>query len=244
MALSDYTTALVTGASSGIGEAVVRALTAKGLTVHAAARRQDRLDGLAEATGCITHEVDVRDRDAIYEAFGGIEADILVNNAGLGRFTNFAEVDPDEIDLTIATNVAGAMHVARSVVAGMKARGRGHIVNLGSVAGLYPVNSVAYGGSKGAVHLMSQNMRIELAGTGIRVTEICPGRVGTEIFDTAITDDAARAAFTQGYEILQPGDIADAIVYALDTPWRVNVAMIEITPTEQSLGGGTITPAK
>ena len=97
MALSDYTTALVTGASSGIGEAVVRALTDKGLTVHAAARRQDRLDALAEATGCTTHQVDVRDRDAVYEAFGGIEADILVNNAGLGRFTNFAAGRVDQV---------------------------------------------------------------------------------------------------------------------------------------------------
>lgn len=246
MALKEYVNALVTGASSGIGEATVTALREKGLTVHAIARRQDRLEALKERTGCETHILDVCDRDAVYQILGGLEADILINNAGVGRRfgQDFTEVSPDDIDLMLQTNVIAAMHAVRAVTSGMKARSRGHVVNIGSVGGLYPVSSSIYGASKGAIHLMNQNLRLELAGTAIRVTEICPGRVGTEFFDNAIDDEEARKNFNSGFDILQPRDIADAIVYALDAPWRVNVSMIELTPTEQVLGGGRIVRAK
>ena len=245
MALADYETALVTGASSGIGEAVVRALTAAGKKVHAVARREDRLNALAADTGCIPHVVDLRNEAAIYEELGPLETDILVNNAGLGRgFEDFTTTPPEDINVTIQVNVLAALHVARACVVGMKERKRGHIFNVGSVAGLYPVNSAVYGASKGAVHLMSQNLRVELAGTGIRVTEICPGRIKTEFFETAFDDEEAKNNFTSGFDIMLPGDISDAIMYAVDTPWRVNVGLIELTPTEQHLGGGKITPVR
>jgi 3-hydroxy acid dehydrogenase / malonic semialdehyde reductase len=244
MALQDYETALVTGASSGIGAAVVRALSAAGKKVHAVARRQDRLEALAAETGCVPHVLDLRDQEALYDTLGALDVDILVNNAGLGRgFEDFTTTPPADIDITIQVNVLAALHVVRACVGGMKERQRGHIFNIGSVAGLYPVNSAVYGASKGAVHLMSQNLRVELAGTGIRVTEICPGRIKTEFFETAFDDDEAKAKFTTGFNIMQPEDISDAIMYAVDAPWRVNVGLIEMTPTEQYLGGGTITPA-
>ncbi len=244
MALEDYKTALVTGASSGIGAAVVTALRARGLTVHAVARRKARLEALAKETGCTPLVLDLRDTEALYDALGGLEVDVLVNNAGLGRgFAALFEVLPEDIDTTLATNVVAAVHVVRAVAAGMVKRKRGHIVNVGSIAGLYPIKSSLYGASKGAVHLLSQNLRVELQGSGVRVTEICPGRVETEFFQVAVGEQAAKEAYA-GFEILQPQDVADAILYALDTPWRVNVSTIEMTPTEQYAGGVTIVPVE
>jgi NADP-dependent 3-hydroxy acid dehydrogenase YdfG len=244
MALEDYRTALVTGASSGIGAAVVTALRARGLTVTAAARREDRLDALAQETGCRPLVLDLRDTKALYDALGGLEVDILVNNAGLSRgFEALFEVLPEDIDVTLGTNVVAAVHVVRAVAPGMVGRKRGHIVNIGSIAGLYPIKSSIYGASKGAVHLLSQNLRIELQGSGVRVTEICPGRVETEFFQVAVGEEEAKKHYA-GFEILQPQDVADAILYALDTPWRVNVGTIELTPTEQFAGGVTIVPVE
>ena len=167
---------------------------------------------------------------------------ILVNNAGLGRgFEALFEVSPEDIDTTLGTNVLAAVHVVRAVAPGMVGRKRGHIVNIGSIAGLYPIKSSLYGASKGAIHLLSQNLRVELQGSGVRVTEICPGRVETEFFQIAVGEEAAKKVYS-GFEIMQPQDVADAILYALDTPWRVNVSTIEMTPTEQYVGGVTIAP--
>ncbi len=245
MALRDYRTALVTGASSGIGAAAVAALAERGIEVHAVARREDRLKKLAEATGCTTHVLDLRDTEKIYETFADLEIDILINNAGLGRgYESFFVTDPKDIDLTLETNVTAALHVVRATAPGMVQRRRGHIVNVGSIAGLHPIKFALYGASKGAVHLLSQNLRLELQGTGVRSTEICPGRVETEFFLGAFDDEQARRDFVEGYEILKAEDIADAILYALDAPWRVNVATIELTPTEQTTGGATITPVE
>ncbi len=244
MALDDYKTALVTGASSGSGAAVVTALSARGVTVIAAARRQERLEALAKETGCTPLVVDLRDTKALYDALGELEVDILVNNAGLGRgFEALFEVRPEDIDTTLGTNVLAAVHVVRAVAPGMVTRKRGHIVNIGSIAGLYPIKSSIYGASKGAIHLLSQNLRVELQGSGVRVTEICPGRVETEFFQVAVGEAAAKEAYS-GFEIMLPQDIAEAIVYALDTPWRVNVSTIEMTATEQYVGGVNIVPVE
>jgi len=241
MAISDYSTALVTGASSGIGQACVRQLRERGLRVLAAARRRQRLDDLAAETGCEPLPLDLTDTEAVYAALAGHEIDVLVNNAGLGRgHGGFFQSSATDIDDMIKLNVSAAFHVTRAVVEGMIARRRGHIVQLGSIAGLYPIGFSVYGGTKGAVHLFSQHFRIELAGSGVRHTEICPGRVDTEFFDTAFTDDAEREAFRAGLELLRPEDVADAITFAIDAPARVNVSTIELTPTEQAPGGVVI----
>lgn len=245
MALEEYASALVTGASSGIGAAVVRSLRARGLTVHAMARRRQRLDALAEETGCLTHVLDVRDTTRVFEVISELDADIAVNNAGLGRgFGKLHEARLEDIDTTIDTNVRAAIHVLRACLPGMLSRDRGHVVNMSSVAGLYPLVSPLYGASKSAVHRLSQNLRLDLAGSRIRVTEICPGRVATEFFDAAIDDPDKRAAIKEtGISELTAQDIADAVVYALDAPWRVNVSLIELQPTEQVFGGMNIQPA-
>lgn len=246
MPLSDYKTALVTGASSGIGAATVRALTKRGIKVHALARREDRLQALAEETGCVPLALDLRDRDAIYDRLSSLDVDILVGNAGTGRgFDGLLNASPDDIDITLGTNVQALVHVLRALLPGMIERKSGHVVNIGSVAGLYPINSVIYGASKGAVHLLNQNLRIELRGSGVRATEICPGRVESEFFD-ASTDDPEKAAKVKntGIEELKAEDIADAIIFALDAPQRMNVANIEIQPTEQTFGGAGFAPRR
>ncbi len=246
MALADYGSALVTGASSGIGAALVRRLCAHGLTVHAVARRQQRLEALAEETGCVGHVLDLRDTPRLSQIIGGLDADIVVNNAGLGRgFGKLHEARAEDIDTTIDTNVRAAIHVLRVSLPGMLSRNRGHIVNMSSVAGLYPMASPVYGASKSAVHQLSQNLRLELAGTRVRLTEICPGRVSTEFFDAAIDDPDKRAAVKNtGINELTAQDIADAVIYALDAPWRVNVSLIELQPTEQVFGGMNLTPVR
>lgn len=245
MPLSDYKTALVTGASSGIGAACVRALRRRNLWVLALARRAERLEALAEETGCETLVLDLSDAGYVYDRLAGFDVDIVINNAGIGRsFEGFLTSSQAEIDELIQVNVAAAIHVVRALIDGMVARKRGHIVNIGSIAGLYPMGFPVYGASKGAIHLFGQHLRVDLKGSGIRLTEICPGRIATDFFQSAIKSEVDRQAFMGGFEILQPEDIAEAILYALDTPWRVNVSLIEITPTEQCPGGSIVEPVE
>ncbi|MGI9419639.1 MAG: SDR family oxidoreductase [Geminicoccaceae bacterium] len=242
MPLSDYKTALVTGASSGIGAATVRALAGRGIQSYALARREERLQTLADETGCTPLALDLRGRDAIYERLTALDVDIVVGNAGTGRgMEGLLSASPDDIETTLGVNVVSLVHMLRAVLPGMVERGRGHVINIGSTAGLYPLYSAIYGASKGAVHLLNQNLRIELKGSGVRTTEILPGRVVTEIFDVSFDDKEKAAAMKDpGIEQLQPEDIADAIIFALDAPWRMNVNMIEIQPTEQIFGGITM----
>lgn len=241
MPLSDYKTALVTGASSGIGAACVRSLRARGLEVVALARRRDRLAQLAEETGCRALVLDLKDTDALYRELGGLEIDVLVNNAGLGRgYGGFVSSTRAELAEMIELNVTAAIHAVHALAPGMAGRRCGHIVNIGSIAGLHAIGFPVYGATKGAMHLFSQHLRPDLKGTGVRVTEICPGRIATEFFDTAFPDEAERTAFTTGFELLKAEDIAAAILFALDAPWHVNVSLIELTPTEQAPGGVAI----
>jgi len=244
MSVGPGTIALVTGASSGIGEATVRAFRGRDLEVHAVARRADRLDRLADETGCIPHVVDVRDREAVVRLADGVPADILVNNAGLGRaMGSLLTADIDDIERTVDTNVIAVIHMTRLVLPGMIERGRGHIVNMSSISALYPLPSALYGATKGAIHKFSRDLRLDLQGTRVRVTEINPGRVTTEFYDVAIDDEVQRAVVTgTAMEELQPADIADAVLYAVDAPWRVNISMLEIVPTEQTYGGVQVTP--
>jgi len=244
MSLSDYRTAIVTGASSGIGAAVAAALAGRGLEVHALARRRDRLLSLQDKTGCRIHVLDVCDQDSVYRLFSAPKIDVLVNNAGLGRgYDTLSETSPGDIDRTVDTNLRASLHLLRAVLPGMIDRRCGHIVNIGSASGLYPLGWSLYGSSKAAIRMLSQNLRLELEGTGVRVTEICPGRVTTEFYDVTIDDPARRSQIkASGIRELQPQDIADAIVYALDAPWHVNVSRIEIMPTEQTYGGSQFTP--
>ena len=245
MSLTDYKKVLITGASSGIGDNLVRRLCDKGMEVHALARRGSRLNQLASETGCTVSIVDLRDTDAIYSALSESDYDVLINNAGLGRgFDSLINASRDDIDQTINTNVLATVHVTRGVLPGMIARGRGHIVNIGSIADLYPTQASLYAATKGALHLFSQSLRVELKGSRVRCTEICPARVRTEFFETAIDDSERAAQMSLGFELLKPEDISDAVVFALNAPWRVNISTIEMTPTEQYIGGIYVEPVK
>lgn len=238
MTAAGYRTALVTGATAGIGRACARALAGRGLDVVAVGRRSARLEALAAEIGCETLALDVRDRDAVYAELGERDVDVLVNGAGVGRgMESFLGATPDDLDATLATNATALVHVTRAVLPGMRARRRGHIVNIGSVAGLYPLFTAIYGASKGAVHLFSQNLRIELLGSGVRVTELCPGRVETEFFRTAIDDPETIEKLAGGFKLLEPEDVAAAALYAVESPWHVHVATIELMATEQAPGG-------
>lgn len=238
-------TALVTGASSGIGAATTRRLVADGYRVHAIARRAERLAELESSIACETHVCDVTDSAAVMalaEAVGPV--DVLVNNAGLGRMDAPLHAAPiSDVTRTIETNVTALMVMTMSFLPAMVQRRSGHVVNVGSMAGLYPLPSATYGASKGAVHRFSTNLRLELRGTGVRVTEICPGRVATEFYDVAVTDPEARALAKQsGVDDVTADELADTIAYALGVPRHVNINRIEVQPTEQTYGGMTFQP--
>jgi len=245
MSIKDKTV-FVTGASSGIGEATARSLAAKGAKVYAAARRADRLEKLAEETGCIPYQLDVRDRAAVKQIGQEIPVDILVNNAGLGRsFGALWQAEIEDIEMTIDTNVVSALHMVKAVVPGMIDRGYGHIVNMSSVVALYPIAASLYSATKGAIHKLSQDLRMELQGTGVRVTEINPGRVESEFYDVAIDDESQRqSAVETGTVPLTSADIADAVAFCIEAPQRVNVSMMEILPTEQTYGGSQFVPTR
>lgn len=241
MPISDYTTALVTGASSGIGAAVVERLCREGLQVHALARRADALAELAARTGCIPHALDVTDTAGITDLANQVAFDILVNNAGVDRPRSILQADAADVDLLVDVNLRAVLHMARLVVPGMAERNRGHVVNIGSIAGEYHFGGNAtYHATKAAVHMLSRQLRVDLLGRMVRVTEICPGRVATDIFARVHGDSAeTRERFIEGFLLPQASDIADAIAFAIAAPVAVNVGHIEIMPTLQVPGGLT-----
>lgn len=236
-------TALVTGASGGIGEAVVRRLAAAGCEVTALARREAPLRALAEACGCAVAVLDVTDREALEALVSSVAPQILVNNAGTGHgIAGLAATDVDDVRIAVETNVAAPLHAIRAALPAMRERGAGHVVNIGSIAGLHNLVSAVYGATKAAVHLMSQNLRIELAGSGVRVSEIAPGRVSSGFYGAANLDAAtAERMGDSGIEELRPEDVAEAVAWVLGTPAHVNVALVELLPTEQAVGGVSMT---
>jgi 3-hydroxy acid dehydrogenase / malonic semialdehyde reductase len=239
-------TVLITGASSGFGAAAARRFAARGDRIIAAARRTGRLHDLAKELGpdiLFPVTLDVRDRASV-ERFPAelppdfAEIDILVNNAGLALGLEPAqEADLDQWEQMIETNCTGLVYVTRAVLPQMVARGRGHVVNLGSIAGTYPYpGGNVYGATKAFVHQFSLNLRSDLHGTGIRVTSVEPGLSGgTEFSDVRFGGDSERAAAVYaGTQPLTADDIAAAIEWATSQPPHVNVNVIELMPVSQS----------
>jgi len=241
---SDYQTALVTGASSGIGAATVRRLCAEGIEVHALGRDAERLAALSAETGCRTAAVDLNDRGVLTHLAASAEFDILVNNAGQSRRGTILEMAADDVDTLIDVKLRAVLHLTRLIVPGMVRRGRGHVVNVSSIAGHYAFgenattfnSSVAYHATKAGIHSLSQQLRVDLYGTRVRVTEVSPGRVATSIFKNQVAADNPDAHFVGGFETLRADDIADAIAFAVGSPARMNVAMLEVVPTFQVVG--------
>ncbi len=247
MAFADYKTALVTGASSGIGAAVVERLSAEGIKVHALARSRDALEALAARTGCVPLAIDVTDTAALTRLCGTVDFDILVNNAGVDKPRKLLEAQPDDIDLLVDVNIRAVLHLCRLIVPGMVARDRGHVVNISSIAGAYNFGgNSTYHATKAAVSMLSNQLRVDAFGARVRVTEICPGRVATDIFAHVHGDSPeTRAKFIDGFELPEAKDIADAIAFAIAAPVAVNIGHMEITPTLQVMGGlQTAKPSK
>jgi 3-hydroxy acid dehydrogenase / malonic semialdehyde reductase len=239
-------TVFITGASSGFGTAAARRFAARGDRVVAAARRTERLRSLAgefPAGLVLPMTLDVRDRSAVERAVASLppdfaEVDILVNNAGLALGLEPAqEADLDQWEQMIETNCTGLVYMTRALLPRMVARGTGHVVNLGSIAGTYPYpGGNVYGATKAFVHQFSLNLRSDLHGTGIRVTSVEPGLSGgTEFSDVRFGGDSERAAGVYaGTQPLTADDIAAAIEWATSQPPHVNVNVIELMATSQS----------
>jgi 3-hydroxy acid dehydrogenase / malonic semialdehyde reductase len=238
--------ALVTGATSGFGATIARRFIAAGVQVVATGRRSDRLAALREQLGrqrLMTVMVDIRDRSAVQETLHALPApfanvDVVVNNAGLALGLEPApQADLDDWDTMIDTNCAGLVYVTRAMLPGMVERGRGHIVNIGSIAGTYPYpGGNVYGATKAFVRQFSLNLRSDLHGTGVRVSCIEPGLSGgTEFSTVRFHGDAKRAADVYANTApLSPYDIAEAVAWVTAQPPHVNVNVIELMPTVQS----------
>ncbi len=242
-------TVLVTGATSGFGEATAERLARDGARLVVVGRRGDRLSALAARLGVPVHaaEVDVRDRAALEALVASLPpefaaVDVLVNNAGLALGLEPApRADLDEWERMIDTNTRGLTILTRLLLPGMVERGRGHVVNVGSVAGTYPYpGGNVYGATKAFVHQYSLNLRADLVGTGVRVTCVEPGMAETE-FSLVRLQDAERArAVYQGMQPLTAADVADAIHWAVTRPPHVNVNVIELMPEAQAFSPFTV----
>jgi serine 3-dehydrogenase len=240
-------TALVTGASAGIGEATARVLAEHGVHLILCARRGDRLASLEEELAPThgirvrTQALDLRDRSAVDVFVTGLEADgiipdILVNNAGkaLGLHLLHEGVVEDWEEM-IDTNVKGLLYMTRAILPLMVRRNSGHVVNIGSIAGhqVYQKGAV-YNASKFAVRALNEGMALDLLGTGIRVTSIDPGLVETEFSEVRFHGDAERAQTVyQGYQPLQARDIAEILLFTVNAPEHVNILDLVVLPTAQ-----------
>lgn len=239
-------TALITGASSGIGREIARTFARNGIKLILCGRRQERLDELKQElssmTDVITLNFDVRDREAVLNSIHSISdshrpVTLLVNNAG-----NAHGLDPidrgdlDDWDAMIDINVKGLLYVSKAVLPDMVKSGTGHIINIGSTAGkeVYPRGNV-YCASKHAVDAINQAMRIDLNEHGIRVGAVNPGLVETEFSDVRFKGDSKRATSVyQGYQPLSPEDIAEIVYFVVSRPAHVNIADLVVMPTAQA----------
>jgi 3-hydroxy acid dehydrogenase/malonic semialdehyde reductase len=248
--------ALITGASSGIGEATARRLASEGYDLILVARREDRLNelcaDLSKKIGSSSPDarflplvLDVTDREAVQKVFmkpqGELFNDLLsrlavvVNNAGLAKGVDpMPEAKVEDWETMIATNVMGLLYVTRFTLAYIKAN-RGHVVNLGSVAGrwTYPGGGV-YCATKAAVAAITEGLRLDLQGSGVRVTNIEPGKVSTEFSMVRFKDSERARKEYEGYEPLTPADIAECIAWSVMRPPHVNIQEMIIYPTAQA----------
>ena len=239
---------LVTGASSGIGEACARAFASEGARLIVAARRIERLaqsvDELVArgARAVLPLRIDVREEPEVSRAIGGLppewrSIEVLVNNAGLSRGLDpLHEGRLEDWNEMIDTNVKGLLHVDRAVVPGMVSRGRGTVVHIGSIAGhqVYPAGNV-YCATKHAVRALSRGLRLDLLGSGVRVVSVDPGMVETEFSEVRFHGDRGRAAAVyRGIRPLTADDVADVVLFAATRPAHVDLAEVLLLPTAQA----------
>lgn len=238
---------LITGASAGFGEAMCRAFTAAGFNVVGAARRMEKLQALAEELGGSFYplQMDVADTSSVPAALQSLpegfrEIDCLINNAGLALGLDSADkADFADWQTMIQTNIVGLTFLTRQILPQMVEKKSGYIINIGSIAGNYPYpGGNVYGATKAFVRQFSLNLRADLAGTGIRVTDIEPGLCGgTEFSNVRFKGDDERAAGVyENIRFIRPEDIADTALWLYRRPAHMNVNTIEIMPVAQSFG--------
>lgn len=240
-------TALITGASSGIGKACAEQFATLGVNLVITARREERLSSIAQELSsqyeirCIPLRLDVRDQTQIESAFKKlelqkIEIDILVNNAGLALSSD--KIQDGSIanwDTMIDTNVKGLLYVTKAALPSMIKRNHGHIINIGSVAGhqCYTSGNI-YCATKFAVRALSKSMRLDLLGTAIRVSEVDPGAVETEFSEVRWKDKERARKFYQDFQPLVADDIADAVIFCATRPPHVNISELIVFPQAQA----------
>jgi 3-hydroxy acid dehydrogenase/malonic semialdehyde reductase len=239
-------TALVTGATSGIGEATARILAKNNYKIILCGRRQDRLklleNELSQTTQVHTLCFDVRNKNDVFASIASIPEsfstiDILINNAGNAHgFEVIQDGNLDDWDAMIDTNVKGLLYVSKAVIPQMIARQAGHIINIGSIAGkeVYPKGNV-YCASKYAVDALNKAMQLDLNPYGIRVGAIHPGMVETEFSEVRFKGDSEKVSTTyQGLQPLTADDIADIIYFIVSRPYHINIADLLVMPTAQA----------
>jgi NADP-dependent 3-hydroxy acid dehydrogenase YdfG len=235
---------LITGASSGIGEACAKVFAGAGVKLILVARRWERLQQLADNLTGDIHllQLDVRDRAAVESALSHLPSeysniDILINNAGLSRgLDKLHEGNFQDWEEMIDTNIKGLLYLTRYIVPGMVARGKGHVVNIGSIAGhqTYPKGNV-YCSTKAAVKAISEGLKLDLLGTPVRVTSVDPGMVETEFSQVRFRGNCDRAQQVyQGLTPLTPDDIADVVFFCTTRPPHVNINEVILMPTDQA----------
>ena len=239
---------LITGASSGIGASCAKMFAKEGVSLILAARRRDKLEEVAkeieQTNPCEIYllELDVCDRHAVETSLASLpeswrEVDILVNNAGLSRGLN--ELQSGEIqdwEEMIDTNIKGLLYVTRSLLPGMVERNRGHIINIGSIAGheAYPGGNV-YCATKAAVRTLSQGIKMDLLGTQVRVSCVDPGTVETDFSNVRFRGDTEKAKKVyQKMNPLTPDDVAEIVVFCATRPANVNLSEVLVLATDQS----------
>lgn len=238
-------TALITGATSGIGKATAEEFAKHGINLVLCGRRQDRLDAIQNELGKQTDvhvlNFDVRDKNAVFKAIDSLpeafkQIDILINNAGNAHGLDpIQSGDIDDWDAMMDINVKGLLYVSKAIIPQMTKRQSGQIINIGSSAGkeVYPKGNV-YCASKHAVLAITEGMRIDLNPFGIKVCAINPGLVETEFSQVRFKGDAAADKVYKGYKALQPEDIADIIYFTISRPAHVNIADLLVFPTAQA----------
>lgn len=241
--LSDKTI-FITGATAGFGLACARLFVQNGAKVIATGRRKDRLSKLQEEFGenIFTIAMDVRDKMAVKTAIAKLpekfsQVDVLVNNAGLALgLSAFDQQSEDDVELMVQTNIMGVLNCTYSLLPDMIARNNGHIVNISSIAGTYPYpGGNVYGATKAFVTQFSLNLRADVLGKNIRITNIEPGMCDTEFSTVRFKGDKEKAdAVYSGMQPLTAGDIAETIFWAISRPEHVNINRIEIMPTQQA----------
>lgn len=240
----------ITGATAGFGAAMVRRFITSGHKVIATGRRQERLDEMKKEFGDEIYPLllDVQNKDMVEKAIDGLhhdwkKIDVLVNNAGLALGTDLAqEANVDDWDTMVQTNINGLLYCTHKILPDMVSRNHGQIINLGSVAGEFPYQGGnVYGATKAFVHQFSMNLRSDLLGTNVRVTNIEPGLCQTEFSEVRFKGDKEKADLVyKGIKALSADDIAQTIEWVISRPPHVNINVISLMPTQQAFAGFSV----